>query len=84
MARENFPYKITIDFINQDIDWQDLFNKNPHKSLKNIVSELLPKSITVELLKNIDLSIEGCNIKSEIKSYVFKLSRHKDFTKQCL
>ncbi len=79
MARENFPYKITIDFINQDIDWQDLFNKNPHKSLKNIVSELLPKSITVELLKNIDLSIEGCNIKSEIKKDVIKTLQNKVF-----
>lgn len=79
MAREKFPYQITIDFINQDINWQNLFDKNPHKSLKNIVSEFLPKSITTELLKDIDLSIEGCNIKSEIKKNVIKILQNNIF-----
>lgn len=79
MAREKFPYKITVDFINQETDWQYLFDKNPHKSLKNIVSEFLPKSITEELLKDVDLSIEGCKIKSEIKKNVIKILQNYQF-----
>ena len=35
-ARKDLPYEITIDFLNKDIDWQNLFDKNPHKELKNI------------------------------------------------
>ena len=69
-ARKDLPYEITIDFLNKDIDWQNLFDKNPHKELKNIVSEFLPKAFVNEMLKNIDLTQKGHEIKSNTKVLV--------------
>ena len=69
-ARKDLPYEITIDFLNKDIDWQNLFDKNPHKELKNIVSEFLPKAFVNEILKNIDLTQKGHEIKSNTKVLV--------------
>ena len=43
MAREKFPYNIYIDFTG-DIDLQALLNDNPHKSIKNLLAGLVPKS----------------------------------------
>ncbi|MBR2525554.1 aminoacetone oxidase family FAD-binding enzyme [bacterium] len=50
-ARKEFPYNITIDFLNSDIDLQELFNNNPHKNLGNLLSEYLPKSLIHEIIK---------------------------------
>ena len=69
-ARKELPYEITIDFLNKEIDWQNLFDKNPHKELKNIVSEYLPKAFVNVILKNINLTQKGHEIKSNTKVLV--------------
>ncbi len=43
-ARKEFPYKITLD-LTGEIDLQKMFNENPHKVLKNLLAEVLPKSL---------------------------------------
>jgi predicted Rossmann fold flavoprotein len=43
-AREEFPYKITIDLCGE-VDLQAMLDANPHKTLKNLLSEILPKSL---------------------------------------
>ena len=52
-ARESFPYNLSFDLYPETLDLQNLFNKNPHKDLKNILSEFLPinfvKSLFPEL-----------------------------------
>lgn len=69
-ARKELPYEIIIDFLNKEIDWQNLFDKNPHKELKNIVSEYLPKAFVNVILKNINLTQKGHEIKSNTKVLV--------------
>ena len=48
-ARESFPYTINFDFCG-DFDMQDMLNSNPHKDIKNLVSELVPKSFAEYIL----------------------------------
>lgn len=60
-ARENFPYKISFD-ITGDIDLQSMLNNNPHKDIKNLLAEIVPKSFAEYILKNL-------NINSETKSH---------------
>lgn len=47
-ARENFPYRISLDFVGE-IDLQKMFDENPHKTLKNLVGELVPKSFAAAI-----------------------------------
>lgn len=69
-ARKELPYDITIDFLNKEVNWQEQFDKNPHKELKNIISEFLPKAFVNEILKNINLTQKGYEIKSNTKVLV--------------
>lgn len=48
MAREKFPYTVTFD-LTGEIDLQKMFDANPHKTLKNLVGELLPKSFAAAI-----------------------------------
>ncbi len=50
MARENFPYKIRFDFMHGE-NLQQLLNENPHKTIKNVISEIMPKSLAETVLK---------------------------------
>lgn len=80
-ARKILPYNIKIDFINENIDLQTLFNSNPHKNLGNMLSEFLPKSLIKEILNtNLD---EKCHaiksntkelINKSLRNYIFKIT----------
>ena len=54
MAREKFPYTVTLD-ITGEVDLQKMFNENPHKTLKNLVGELVPKSFASEICPSGDI-----------------------------
>ncbi len=56
-ARDKFPYKLSFDFAG-DIDLQSLLNDNAHKSIKNLVSELVPKSFGEFILKKAGIAID--------------------------
>jgi predicted Rossmann fold flavoprotein len=43
-ARTEFPYTIKLDFTGE-VDLQKLLNENPHKTIKNLLSDLVPKSL---------------------------------------
>ena len=60
-ARDNFPYKLSFDFVG-DVDLQSMLNDNPHKNIKNLLAELVPKSFAEYILKQL-------NINSETKSH---------------
>lgn len=75
-ARENFPYKIHIDFINKDLDFQEELNKSPHKNLGTLLAEYLPKSFVSELLKQTDLTQKCCTVKADIRESVLSVLRN--------
>ena len=69
-ARDEFPYKITIDFINREVNLQEIFDKNPHKTLKNALSEFLPKSFIGEIVEYSE--IECHKINSEMRKNILR------------
>lgn len=56
-AREKLPYKLSFNFVN-DIDLQTALNENPHKSIKNLISDYIPKSLAEFILKTLDVNID--------------------------
>ena len=52
-ARDKFPYILNFNFVG-DIDLQTALNENPHKSIKNLLSEYVPKSFAEFILDNPD------------------------------
>lgn len=52
-ARENFPYKLNLDLC-EEINLQELMNKNPHKTIKNLLAEFIPKNLAEYILQNPD------------------------------
>ena len=60
-ARQDFPYKINFDFSGK-IDLQDCFNKNPHKSVKNLLVDFIPKSFA-------EFILEKASVNSDEKSH---------------
>lgn len=53
-ARDNFPYKLSFDFIGE-IDLQKELNSSPHKSIKNLLSEYVPKSFGEFVLNSLKI-----------------------------
>ncbi len=72
-ARKEFPYKISLDFCG-DIDLQKLLNDNPHKSIKNLLSEILPKKFAQHLLDRAGIFVDekSHNINSVQKNTILK------------
>ena len=56
-ARKSFPYKLSFDFVGE-IDLQTALNSNPHKTIKNLLSEYVPKSLGEFILKNLEISAD--------------------------
>lgn len=54
-ARESFPYKLNFDFIGE-VDLQIELNSNPHKSIKNLLSEHVPKSFAEFVLTELKIN----------------------------
>lgn len=55
MARENLPYNIHIDFTGE-IDLQSELNNNPHKSIKNLLADYVPKSLSEFILEKLHIN----------------------------
>ncbi len=72
MARETKPYKIIFDFTS-GIDFQELLNSNPHKAVKNVLSEVVPKSLAEFTLNKcgVDENLEACKVDSKIRDKIF-------------
>ena len=60
-SRVKFPYEINFDLADE-IDLQEELNKNPHRDIKNIVAEFVPKSFA-------EYIIEQCGINSDRKAH---------------
>src|SRR5574344_122762 len=77
-AREDYnsnnPIILTIKLTSKSVNLQKLLNLNGKKDIKNIISELLPKSVAEYILKinNIPPELKGCEINKEIKQVILK------------
>lgn len=59
-ARDIFPYKVTFDFLQENINLQNTLNANPHKDIKTLLSDFVPKSLALHILKR-------CNVAPDTK-----------------
>ena len=79
MAREKFPYNITFDFVG-DINLQEILNNNSHKSIKNILSDFIPKSFAKYILSkiNVDEDLKASQINGKIRDEILEyLQKYK-------
>ena len=56
-ARDEFPYGISLDLC-KDFDLQEELNATPHKSVKNLLSDYVPKSLAEFILEKISVNPE--------------------------
>lgn len=57
-AAETFPYNLSFDICPQIGDLQEILNANPHKFIKNILSQYLPNRLSDYLLNSIGIDTE--------------------------
>lgn len=56
-ARDKFPYKLNFDFIGK-VDLQNDLNSSPHKSIKNLLADYIPKSFVEYVLQVLKIKKE--------------------------
>lgn len=73
MAREGFPYKVEFDLIGE-IEFQEVLNSNPHKSIKNIIADYIPRSLCVYILDKIGVEgdLKAFKINGKIRDEILK------------
>lgn len=79
MAREEFPYDIIFNFVG-DIDLQGVLNNNSHKSIKNILSDFVPKSFAKYILSkiNVDEDLKASQVNGKIRDAILEyLQKYK-------
>lgn len=54
-ARKEFPYELSLKLTN-DFDLQNYLNSNPHKEIKNLLSQFIPKSLVLWILSQINIA----------------------------
>ena len=77
-AREDYskgnPLKIKLNFIQNDLDFQSMLNLNSKKDIKNLLCDLIPKSLAEYILgiNAIDLNLKCCNINGKTRDLILK------------
>lgn len=77
-ARDEFPYSLTFDIVGEKFtsekELQEVLNKNPHKEIKNILSEFLPKNFTPLFLKQLEVheTMPGHKINGKIRNSIYE------------
>lgn len=69
-AFNDIPYTLTADLSPILQDFQEILNSNPHKELKNILSEFVPHKLAKFLLNNIDETLKGCQIDGKTRDLI--------------
>lgn len=54
-AKKEIPYKISLKLID-NINLQEYLNQNPHKEIKNLLGQFIPKSFSAYVLKSSDIN----------------------------
>ena len=78
-ARDKFPYILNFNFVG-NLDLQSELNKNPHKSIKNLLADFVPKSLGEFVLSQLGInSDEKCHrINGKIRDMI--LDKLQNFT----
>lgn len=72
-ARDKFPYKLSFNLWD-NTDLQIEFNNNPHKNIKNLLSNYIPKSFAEYILETLGISsdLKCCEINGEIRDKILE------------
>lgn len=54
-AKESMPYQLNLNLIN-NIELQSMLNTNPHKKIKNLLGKIIPKSLALWILNNLNIN----------------------------
>jgi hypothetical protein len=78
-ARDSFPYSLSFNLVG-DINIQQALNDNPHKNIKNLVADYVPKSFAEFIIKslNIDLELKCHKIDGKTRDKI--LNKLQNFT----
>lgn len=70
----NSPLLIKLNLVNGDFDLQVMLNSNPKKDIKNLLSELVPKSFAEYILQDnrIKLDTKGCDINGKTRDIILR------------
>lgn len=72
-ARKEMPYKLVFQLV-KDLDLQAELNKNPHKEIKNLLGQFVPKSFAEFVLENLDIEKDApCHkITGKLRDKIYK------------
>ncbi len=68
-AYNEYPYNLILDVYNHQLNLQDLFNTNPHKDLKNILSLFLPERFA-ECISGEHSKVKAHNINGKTRDLI--------------
>ncbi len=70
-ARKDSPYKLTLQLV-EPFNLQEELDKNPHKEIKNLVGNFVPKSFTNWVLNSLDIPLETpcCKINGKTRDKI--------------
>ena len=76
-ARDNFPYELKFNLYPDGFDFQDMLNSNPHKCLKNILSQIFPQRFA-DRISGDWANVEGSKIDGKTRDFI--LDKIENFT----
>lgn len=73
-ARRDFPYNICLNFY-KGLELQEFLDKNPHKTIKNLLSEFIPKSFAEHVLDRLQITpdLKCCNVSGIVRDSIVNL-----------
>lgn len=73
-AYKTYPYKLKIDLCPNLENLQDILNNNPHKEIKNVLTEFIPQKIAYEILKKlkIEKSLKSHSINGKMRDMILE------------
>lgn len=75
-AFDEFPYEIEIDLCPTLEDFQEVLNSNPHKEIKNILSNFLPQKVVKYVLSGMNETEKAHNINGKIRELILEKIHH--------
>ena len=75
-AFDEFPYEIEIDLCPTLEDFQEVLNSNPHKKIKNILSNFLPQKVVKYVLSGMNETEKAHNINGKIRELILEKIHH--------
>lgn len=83
-ARDTMPYELRFKLTDKLQDLQTTLNNNPHKQIKNVISDYLPLKFSEYIIKisGIQPDTKACNITGIMRDKIVKFS--ENFTTQII